>query len=310
MSKILCISGYGRSGNTILGMALGELSFAANLGEIRRIFCPEDLGKALSGSGLPYAECPFWGPVLAELNIDPASPPKCFHQIWKYDHFVTKTMERKDLKLADLEQLIEENPLLNEQLDWISRIFITLANHSDKEYIIDSSIVPFWPIFLKRADIKDIRIIHIIRDVRGVCFSRMKQVNRPDKKGYEMEILPPSISVQRWKRHNNCTLYLKKLFHHYHFLRYEDLVNNPSRTLLNIMQNLELPREETSRFIDNRKIHFQPNVTFFGNPSRMRTGAIELKPDEKWKSELPLNDRMKISLKCLADFRKYGYPIW
>src|SRR6478752_7836189 len=70
--RVLYVLGYGRSGSTVLGMALGQHPAMVNLGEISavRTFVPGPtyVAPRVCGCLLPLDQCPYWTGVARRLG--------------------------------------------------------------------------------------------------------------------------------------------------------------------------------------------------------------------------------------------------
>ena len=70
--RVLYVLGYGRSGSTVLGMALGQHPAMVNLGEISavRTFVPGPsyIPPRVCGCRLPLDQCPYWTGVARRLG--------------------------------------------------------------------------------------------------------------------------------------------------------------------------------------------------------------------------------------------------
>ena len=62
--KVLNITGWGRSGSTILGSILGSCKDFFFGGELRNIWKLSLLDNRLCGCGVPLKECSFWKKVF------------------------------------------------------------------------------------------------------------------------------------------------------------------------------------------------------------------------------------------------------
>ena len=62
--KILNITGWGRSGSTILGSILGEIDGFFYAGEIRNIWNRVLIDNRLCGCGVPFKECSVWNSIF------------------------------------------------------------------------------------------------------------------------------------------------------------------------------------------------------------------------------------------------------
>ncbi|WP_243664286.1 hypothetical protein [Rhodothermus marinus] len=55
------------------------------------------------------------------------------------------------------------------------------------------------------------------------------------------------------------------------------------------------------------EITIETNHTVWGNPSRMRTGKVEIRLDDAWRRNMPLKDRLLVTALSWPWLLKYGY---
>jgi len=63
--KVLYITGWGRSGSTILDNIMGQIDGFFSVGELRYIWDRNLIENRLCGCGVPLEECPIWSQILA-----------------------------------------------------------------------------------------------------------------------------------------------------------------------------------------------------------------------------------------------------
>ena len=91
-------------------------------------------------------------------------------------------------------------------------------------------------------------------------------------------------------------------------LRYEDFVAEPQKALARV---LELVGEEAAprpRVVEH-KVKLGVNHNVWGNPSRFRTGTVEIRPDREWAYRMKPGDKKLIGLLTLPLLVRYGYPL-
>jgi hypothetical protein len=90
-------------------------------------------------------------------------------------------------------------------------------------------------------------------------------------------------------------------------LRYEDLVRDPASAVRSVLSFVgEEPA--TLPFLSDGAVHLAPTHTVAGNPSRFRTGVVEIRPDDEWLSRLEPRARAIVEAISLPLLRRYGYP--
>jgi hypothetical protein len=62
-------------------------------------------------------------------------------------------------------------------------------------------------------------------------------------------------------------------------------------------------------FIGDGCVTLGPHHTISGNPMRLRTGEVELKPDLEWITAMPFTQHLVVTALTAHSLRRYGYPI-
>ncbi len=94
-------------------------------------------------------------------------------------------------------------------------------------------------------------------------------------------------------------------------LRYEDFVNDPTFYLAETL--IRVGFDEPARslpVVRGREISLSVDHTVSGNPSRFRTGNIELRPDEEWKVKMRGADKNIVTALTAPLLLRYGYLGW
>ena len=115
----------------------------------------------------------------------------------------------------------------------------------------------------------------------------------------------PTFSSLAWLYRNWLTESWWSERGHYLRLRYEDFVTQPRSTLGEIYQfaGLDLPVPLS----DDDDLILEPSHNIAGNPARFRTGTVELRLDDAWRSKLPVATRRYVSALTARQRRRYGY---
>lgn len=303
--KILNISGWGRSGSTILGSVFGSCKDFFFGGELRNIWKLSLLKNRLCGCGIPFKECDFWKKVFEHGfgGVDNVNAEQVAEKIRLACHsrfaplqflpFAGKDFKTFALSLGEVEQL-----------------FTSICELTNCKIIIDTTKPPLYGYLLSLMDKLDVYTVHLIRDPRGVAYSRKKKMIQPDKeKILYLEQYNSFYNAFRWNERNLLSEYLwKKNKDKYLMVRYEDFVENPKAIISKILTFIS-ESQSSIPFISNNEINLETNHSVWGNPSRFKVGRVELKADNEWKSKLNIFDR-SISTTCTFPLLlKYGYKV-
>ena len=190
--KVICIMGTGHTGSTVLNIVLGNHPNIEGVGELHKLprsgWIIDDNRRC--ACGIPVHQCPYWTEV--------------------YQRWTSKVGQEGLSVYIDLQNSFERSrflwPRLLRESKWKSARFAKYATMtaalyeaigdvSGKEVIVDSSKAPMRNYALLLNDNIDLRLIHLIRDGRGVVWSKMK----PLKKSVEAGIPKNSRAIASWR---------------------------------------------------------------------------------------------------------------
>ncbi len=304
--KVINITGWGRNGSTILGKILGEIEGCFFAGEIRNIWNKVLVENRLCGCGVPFKECKLWESVFSEAfngfdNLDAQGIKKLSRQ---YD-------KSKSLPLIFFpagRKFI--NSHLSSYINNQEKLFEAMKAVTGAKVIIDSSKSPFYGYLLTQVKNIDLYFIHLIRDPRGIAFSRQKKLIQPDKtQTMFMEKHDSFSSALLWNLRNLTSEKLcSNLREKSLLIHYSDFIKNPKAAINTI---LELIDEHPSKlpFISDDEVTLGTNHSVWGNPVRFQNGIVKLKLDEEWKEKLNKKDKMISTLVTLPFLIRYGYSL-
>jgi hypothetical protein len=157
----------------------------------------------------------------------------------------------------------------------------------------------------------DLRLVHLVRDARGVAFSWAKSgVARPQGvvPGATLSTFDTELTAFRWTVLQVQIAVARRRFAGSTMVRYEDLVDRPSEEVARCLAEIGLPVDRSSlAHIDGRAVDLSASHGLSGNPSRFRHGVQELRLDEQWRRDMSTRDRAKTTTIALAPLGAYGY---
>jgi hypothetical protein len=188
-----------------------------------------------------------------------------------------------------------------------SRLYQAIAEVSGCPVVIDSSKHSSLAFCLRRAPWVDLRVVHVVRDSRGVAYSWTKEVRRPEA-GVDdlMTRYSPAGSSALWMGHNLFFALLRRLGTSTLLLRYEDFVAEPRARIAELAKFAGLPAEAVG-FVDESSVVLTPSHTVAGNPIRFRHGPMTLRRDDAWRERLPRRRRALVALLTFPLLARYGY---
>ena len=162
-----------------------------------------------------------------------------------------------------------------------------IAAEAGAACVVDASKWPVQALALARAGL-DVRVIHLVRDVRGVAYSLGKRdVSRPHAvAGADvMSHLSPAAAAARWVAVQSQAGLLRRCGLPLARMRYEEFVRRPRQAVEAALAGigLSVPSAHLAHIGDGR-VMLGVSHGLSGNPSRFRDGEITLRADETWRA--------------------------
>jgi hypothetical protein len=176
--------------------------------------------------------------------------------------------------------------------------------------IVDTSKYPSYSFAVEMVPSVDLHVVHLVRDPRAVAYSWLRKKLQPDPE--TPEYIPqdtPAGTSLRWIARNLATEALWwRSPKRYLMLRYEDFVDEPQKTIRRV---LELVQEEKTPlpYAAEHEVKLGVNHNVWGNPSRFRTGTVEIRPDREWVSRIKPGDSRLVTSLTFPLLVRYGYPL-
>jgi hypothetical protein len=306
MTRVVFLAGLGRSGTTLLERALAELPGVEALGEVNHLWQRSVVEDEPCGCGEAFSRCPYWTAVGDEAfggwgNVDVAAVAQAQRRAMRLRRIAG--LERGDDALASAASLVADHH---------RRVYDAAGAVAGARVVVDSSKHPALAYVLRRDPGIDLRVVHVVRDSRGVAYSWTKRVERPESRGSGsgrwMTRYSPAASALLWLAHNSSTAMLRRLGTPVMLVRYESFVQEPRRTLAAVAQFAALELEPAAfDFIAADAIRLHPAHTASGNPLRFASGRLEIRPDEAWRTQLPLGQRLLVSALTYPQLVHYGF---
>jgi len=300
----LYIGGSGRSGSTLLECLIAEVPGVAVLGEVAHLWERGVVLNELCACGEPFDACPFWTAVgtLAFGGWDAVDVDRVRALKDAVDR------QRRILRTARRRPSRSTREQADEYAEYFRRIYDAAAQVANAAIVVDSSKVAPTALALSHDDRIDLRVLHIVRDSRGVAYSWSKQVSRPETGDAElMPQLSARASTQLWLSHNLSIGALAYRGVPVHRIRYEDLLADVSATLAEAWRELDLPGVPDLPVVEGNSVELHPTHSVAGNPMRFRTGLTTLRPDDAWKSKMSGRDRRLVTAMSYPALKWYRY---
>jgi hypothetical protein len=299
--RVLFLSGLGRSGTTILERVLGELPGVCSAGELVHLWQRGVLDDELCGCGEPFSRCAFWTEVGRRA-------------FGGWDRALAERMIALRLRVDRTRHvLLAATPAIrrrerDEYVAVFARLYRAIVETSGRPVVIDSSKHSSLAWVLRTSPDIDLRVLHVVRDSRGVAYSWTKEVRRPEAGEADlMTRYSPSRSALLWTGHNVALSVLRMTRAKGRLLRYEDFVADPAGTVRAVAEFAGLRPDGDPSFLHGSQVELGTTHTVAGNPVRFRTGPMTLRRDDDWRRELPRRTQRLVSALTLPLLAGYGY---
>lgn len=300
--KVLYIAGNGRSGSTLLDNIMGQMPGFFSVGEARAIWDEGIVRNLLCGCGQTVTECEVWSEVLNEMapggEVDGRHMARLREQLAQ-----TKQLARM---IAVPQQYHQGSvPGLDEFLEMTGRLYRAIARITRCNVIVDSSKWPSYGFLLSLIPCIDVYVLHLVRDPRACAFSWRRV--RESEPGRQMATQNIFHSTAYWTVWNPAIRHLwRRRLHRYRFLRYEDFMQNPRKTIPDIVDFLNEPVQELP-FVGKRAVSKARTHSISGNPAKFTSGTVDLVLDDEWQRKMPWIQRLLVTFMTWPMLWKYGY---
>jgi hypothetical protein len=297
--RLIYIAAHSRSGSTLLARMLGQQDSWISVGETRYLWRRGMVENQPCGCGAPFRSCPFWAAVVRE-SFGEVSIPTARHmadsiraadRLWRVGSIAPGS------RRAAL-------PSASEALDLLGALYRGIAKVSGATVVVDSSKSPGYARLVGRLPEVRLELLHLVRDCRGVAFSRIRRVRRGELRARSENWLVARTALE-WGTVNELSRRLGALYP-YFLLRYEDLVRDPLGALGRIRSEWQLPVQELP-FLDGSRVCLNGDHTVSGNQMRFNSGWIPLQLDEEWKQTLTRGQRAILRVIGRPWLARYGY---
>jgi len=284
---VVYIMGYGRSGSTILDILLNQHSEVVSVGALGTVY-QWLLRNEKCACSAPIHQCRFWNRVCAgELqNLEEEA----------------RNGERLQMAVESLANYpalalgLKSRMLLRRYVEQLEKLVHTIAAVSGKRYVVDSSKSARHyagrALALSRHASFRVKVIHLVRDGRGVCWSTMKGAASPeDRRRSKRRSVSYWQALLSWMTANYLALMTTWMLPRHAVLRvrYEDLCESPAAVLARIGEFVGLDMCRVIEMIEaGEELQVGHNVG--GNRVRF-ANRLRFKPDREWQQKLPRSYR-------------------
>jgi hypothetical protein len=266
LKTVIYIAGYGRSGSTLLDIILGNTKAFKNTGELSTIY-EEYLSRYSCSCGLAYDNCDVWKSYFVKIK-----------KLEKIENIknITRKIDKRETIFKPWKKDIS-----NHEKKLYAKLHDLMFESLGACVIIDSSKTPadgsFRPVALKELCGYDVKVIHLQRNFFHVMKSLAKGSNKTmqNKDGirpsFWTQLGLKTKDLERKKRYSKLSNFFRGVlgYHlanrdarklkdrlgkeNYMYLHFEDLINDPIGSLIQIEKQLGLSIKESKEKISRNE---------------------------------------------------------
>ncbi|WP_189857453.1 sulfotransferase [Streptomyces poonensis] len=300
--RVLYITGWMRSGSTVLGNVLNELPGVLHVGELHYLWQNGVLHTGTNstcGCGLGLRACPLWSSVLHAATAR-TTPEADARLMVTRQHTLLRTRHTR-ARLAEACGTARPAPGTEQHLDRMTDVYRLLGTRGGERLVVDGSKYPAEAAaLLGRTDVET-RVVHIVRDPRATALSyrRAKHYIGP---------MSAARSTAYWLAFNLASECVgRAAADRYLRIRHEDLARRPEAVVTQVLRFAGL--DDPSPVDAFGKVGLTGNHTVTGNPDRLHRGDTLIRPDERWRTQLPGRDLTTATCIAAPLLPRYGYPL-
>lgn len=294
--KVIYIAGYGRSGTTLLDIALGQQPGVFAVGELTALARHVWKEGEFCACRMQADKCDFWCSVCAAWlkGRQPDALAQYGRQLARSEWLLS--LRRLAWPIGAGKAYREPTAsLLNE-----------IAKVSGASVIVDSSKLPGRGAALMSIDSIEVYVVHMVRDGRGVGWSMMKPYRRSVEAGIQKELKPKPLwyTAARWVAVNLGAEILRLRLPRTRSIRvrYEDFVADPESVVKSIMSMVDQGYVTPEQGPDVMR----PQHQIAGSRHRMQE-EIRIRKDTGWTTQMPRSMRHLFSVLTAPLLSRYGY---
>ncbi|MCM0619946.1 sulfotransferase [Nocardioides bruguierae] len=296
---VLYLAGIGRSGTTLLERVLGAVPGVVALGETMHLWERGLERGERCGCGEPFTACEFWAAVGEDA-------------FGGWEHVDTARMAalKQRVDRASRVPALAAGAMADDVREYAAAyraVHAAAARVSGARVVVDSSkqVSLAWALALGGADV---RLVHCLRDARGVAHSWAQEVARPeavDAAHGEMPRYSAATVSALWLLHNveiealGCRVPSMRL-------RYEDFVADPRTTTREVLSLVGLAHAPLPH-VTHDALELGVTHSCAGNPMRYTHGSVPVRRDERWRTGQPVAQRRAVTALTWPLLRRYSY---
>lgn len=310
---VVAIAGTGQNGATLFCRMLGALPGFIAVGEIGRLWDKGLVENVSCACGRPFRECPFWAEVGDRAfggwdALDLEEVLRLYQGLTLYQSRLQHPFALPMILFPRLSPRYARD--LRAYADLMQRLYRAVLDVSGASVIVDAMKIPAHVYMVSRSPGFRTRVLHLVRDSRGVAYSNTKKVERQgsrEDQPFRVQRHPRKSSL-KWTWFNLSYPILRWFGTPMMRVRYEQLVRDPETVLSGTAAFLGVSvRADALHFLHDGEVDLPPGHIPAGNRMRMISGTVTLRVDDAWKRELDPRSRRLVTLITWPLLRRYGY---
>jgi hypothetical protein len=304
--RVLYFAGTGRSGTTVINSLLGQLPGCFAAGELRYLWQRGVEQDHTCGCGRPFSECPVWTAVMKRVRDAGAvlDEPAIGRRL-------LSRLRIKRLPLVLVRRALGRPPVPFHADDvHIARLYRAIADETGAHVIVDSSKLPPYGLLLSQLPGIELSVVHVVRDPRATAWSWQRHKQSRDRadaglmqrqetwKSSLLWLVWNLLATVLWRPGNPRVCRV----------RYEEFARSPRATLAPVAALLGASPEDLP-FVDDHSIQLAPTHSVAGNPNRHDSGVVRVRPDDEWRTAMPVRSRALVSALTAPGLLALGYPL-
>lgn len=312
---LACIGGTDQNGATLLSRMIGTVPGFVAVGELGYVWDRALLENVTCGCGEEFRDCPFWTAVGTAAfggwdTVDAREAVRLRARVKRSGRMLSHPLSLPLILMPWLSRRYHQD--LDRYAGLMLQVYRGIHEVSGGRVIVDSMKRPSHVYMMRRLPGVDLRVIHLVRDSRGVAYSSLKWVERQGiRVGPTYRTRRPSWkSAGRWLWINLAFHVLAGLRVPSAFVRYETVVSAPVEELRRIAEHCgRTPEADGLGFVRGSSLELGRDHLIAGNRVRLQGGTLELRTDEEWRSRMGERDRRLVTWMTWPLLRRYGYAI-
>lgn len=305
MTSVVYIGGLGRSGSTLLERIAGGFDGVCALGEVVHVWERGVRRDELCSCAEPFSRCPFWREV-GEVAFGGWQTL----DVGRILDLAERVDRTRRIPAALLQPQARAADLL-EYAGYFADVYEAAAKIAGARAVVDSSKHPSTAFVLRRHPALDLRVVHLVRDSRGVAYSWTKLLVRPEaSEGNAQPIMhqyPPWRAALLWDVDNTAFAALGRSGVPVWRLHYERLLAQPVQAVRELAGFIGLADQQVEQFVSNDSVTVGSAHQIAGNHVRFQTGRLTLRRDDAWRAAMPAGSRRLVSTLTSPLMLRYGY---